>query len=194
MTNIKGELADLAEAPPPGLVRATVIAADAGDLVARTDSPFGPLWIAWSARGITALTPVFVDQTLDDFSGHHRRVAYGADALPTRLASSISDALESGVSETLLFDLRGLSEFQQAVLMSCATIEPGSVKPYGWIADELNKPGATRAVGTALAKNPIPLLIPCHRVVRSDGSVGNYAFGSEMKRELLVREGVLLGP
>ena len=46
-------------------------------------------------------------------------------------------------------------------------------------------------MGTALAKNPIPLLIPCHRVVKSDGSVGNYAFGPEMKRDLLIREGAL---
>ena len=89
------------------------------------------------------------------------------------------------------FDLRGPSVFQQSVLVSCATIPPGVVRPYGWIANELHKPGATRALGTALAKNPIPLLIPCHRVVRSDGSVGNYAFGPEMKRELLIHEGVI---
>jgi len=49
-----------------------------------------------------------------------------------------------------------------------------------------------RAVGTALGRNPIPLVVPCHRVVRSDGATGNYAFGPEMKRELLVREGAIL--
>ncbi len=191
MRNIEQVLAGLTESPPADLERTTVVRANAGDLVATADSPFGPLWIAWSMTGITALTPMFVDRTVDEFVDHHRRVTYEADALPTSLRSEIEEALVSGESEGLTFDLRGLSSFQQSVLTSCATIPIGTVRPYGWIAEELNKPGATRAVGTALAKNPIPLLIPCHRVVRSDGSVGNYAFGAEMKRELLVREGVI---
>ncbi len=191
MRDIEQVLAGLAESPPADLERSTVIRAEAGDLVATADSPFGPLWIAWSMTGITALTPMFVDSTVDEFVDHHRRVTYEADALPTSLRSEIEEALVSGESEGLTFDLRGLSNFQQSVLTSCATIPIGTVRPYGWIAEELKKPGATRAVGTALAKNPIPLLIPCHRVVRSDGSVGNYAFGAEMKRELLVREGVI---
>ena len=111
--------------------------------------------------------------------------------MPRSLESEIEEALSSGDAEGLALDLRGLSAFQQSVLESCATIPAGAVRPYGWIARELHKPGATRAVGTALAKNPIPLLIPCHRVVKSDGSVGNYAFGAEMKRELLVSEGAI---
>ncbi len=191
MNHIEQALAELTELPPADLERSTVVAAGAGDLVAKTDSPFGPVWIAWSRVGITGLTPIFVDRTVDEFVDHHRRVAYEADALPRSLRSEIEEALESGNSEGLSFDLRGLSSFQQSVLESCATIPPGIVRRYGWIAEELHKPGATRAVGTALARNPIPLLIPCHRVVRSDGSVGNYAFGPEMKTELLVREGAI---
>ncbi|RLE16097.1 MAG: cysteine methyltransferase [Actinobacteria bacterium] len=191
MNDIEQALAGLAETPPWDLERSTVIRANAGDLVATADSPFGPLWIAWSMSGITGLTPMFVDPTVEEFVDHHRRVSYGVDSLPGSLKSEIEEALESGESAGLTFDLRGLSNFQQSVLESCATIPTGTVRPYGWIAEELNKPGATRAVGTALAKNPIPFLIPCHRVVRSDGSVGNYAFGAEMKRELLIREGVI---
>jgi O-6-methylguanine DNA methyltransferase len=168
-----------------------VIDAGAGDLVAAVDSRFGPLWIAWSIVGITGLTPAFVSPTIDSFVDRHRRVSYVASSLPRSLESEIEEALESGESESLDFDLRGLSDFQRLVLGSCATIRRGQIRPYGWIAEELHKPGATRAVGTALAKNPIPLLIPCHRVVKSDGSVGNYAFGPEMKRDLLIREGAL---
>jgi methylated-DNA-[protein]-cysteine S-methyltransferase len=191
VTNVEDQLAELIEQPPGDLERSTVIEAGAGDLVSIVDSRFGPLWVAWSRIGITGLSPAFVSPTVETFIDHHRRVSYKASSLPRSLESEIGDALESGVQEGLRFDLRGLSVFQQSVLEACATIPVGAVRPYGWIADELNKPGATRAVGTALAKNPIPLLIPCHRVVKSDGSIGNYAFGPEMKRDLLISEGAI---
>jgi methylated-DNA-[protein]-cysteine S-methyltransferase len=191
VSNIEQQLADLKERPPDRLEISTVVDSGAGDLIATADSQFGPLWIAWSRFGITGLTPVFSSPTIEAFVERHRRVSYEASSLPKGLEAEITDALESGVPEGLTFDLRGISEFQQSVLESCSTIPPGAVRPYGWIANQLHKPGATRAVGTALAKNPIPLLIPCHRVVRADGSVGSYAFGAEMKRELLISEGAI---
>ena len=191
MSNVEDQLGELTEQPPGDLERTTVIEAGAGDLVSTIDSSFGPLWVAWSRVGITGLTPAFASPTVESFIDHHRRVSYKASSLPVSLETEIGDALESGVQEGLRFDLRGLSGFQQSVLEACATIPVGAIRPYGWIADELDKPGATRAVGTALAKNPIPILIPCHRVVKSDGSIGNYAFGPEMKRELLIREGAI---
>ena len=191
MSNLEDQLGQLTEQPPGDLERTTVIEAGAGDLVSTIDSRFGPLWVAWSRVGITGLTPAFASPTVESFIGNHRRVSYKASSLPGTLETEIGDALESGVQEGLRFDLRGLSGFQQSVLEACATIPVGAIRPYGWIADELGKAGATRAVGTALAKNPIPILIPCHRVVKSDGSIGNYAFGPEMKRELLIREGVI---
>ena len=191
MNNIEDQLATLIERPPYDLERNTVVDAGAGDLVSSVDSRFGPLWVAWSRIGITGLTPTFASPTIDSFLDRHRRMSYEASSLPSSLEGEINEALESGESEGLDFDLRGLSEFQASVLESCSTIRPGQVRPYGWIAEELHKPGATRAVGTALAKNPIPILIPCHRVVKSDGSVGSYAFGPEMKRDLLIREGAI---
>src|SRR5207245_627003 len=69
----------------------------------------------------------------------------------------------------------------------------GEVRPYSWIAREIGRPAAARAVGTALAHNPIPFLIPCHRVVRSDGRVGGYLFGPKLKRRVLADEGVDVG-
>lgn len=191
MNSIEDRLASLEEQPPVNLEQLTVINAGAGDSVAAIDSRFGPLWIAWSRMGITGLTPGFASPTVQSFIDDHRRVVYEASTLPGSLRSDINEALDGGIAEALTFDLRGLSSFQQSVLKTCATIPPGALRPYGWIADELEKPGATRAVGTALAKNPIPLLIPCHRVVRADGAIGNYAFGSEMKRELLISEGAI---
>jgi O-6-methylguanine DNA methyltransferase len=104
----------------------------------------------------------------------------------------ISTGLQSGDTTDIPVDLSGVTSFQRSVLSTCATIPVGSVRPYGWIASEIGSPGAVRAVGTALGRNPVPLIIPCHRVVRSDGAVGNYAFGPDMKHDLLIREGAIL--
>jgi O-6-methylguanine DNA methyltransferase len=75
-------------------------------------------------------------------------------------------------------------------LIKAREIPAGQVRPYGWIASEIGRPKAVRAVGTALGRNPVPLLIPCHRVVRTDGRVGDYAFGPPAKRALLAAEGL----
>lgn len=178
--------------PPPGLESSTLVSVGAADLVARSDSPYGAVWIAWSTRGFTGLTPGFAAPTLEVFLAGHRRPAYGSDRLPRELEEVAQRALTTGDTVGLPIDLSGMGSFARAVLGACSSIPPGSVRPYGWIAEAIDKPGAVRAVGTALARNPIPLLIPCHRVVRSDGTVGEYAFGADMKHDLLVREGALL--
>ena len=140
---------------------------------------------------MTAVSPVFVTAAFDDFAAIHRRTAYASHALPRELANDLTESLDTGMTEVPI-DLSGISDFQRQVLTACANIPVGQVRPYGWIASEIGNPGSVRAVGTALGKNPIPLLIPCHRVVRSDGSVGNYAFGAEIKHDLLIREGAIL--
>jgi O-6-methylguanine DNA methyltransferase len=86
-----------------------------------------------------------------------------------------------------------LTPFSQAVLRKTREIPRGEVRPYGWVAREIGHPAAVRAVGTALANNPIPYFIPCHRVVRTDGKIGNYGGGGpEAKRAILTLEGVRL--
>jgi O-6-methylguanine DNA methyltransferase len=88
-------------------------------------------------------------------------------------------------------DLTWLRPFQRVVLEKTAEIPRGEVRPYGWIAREIGAPGATRAVGTALGRNPVPFIIPCHRVVRSDGRLGEYSGGGpEAKIRVLSYEGV----
>ena len=83
------------------------------------------------------------------------------------------------------------AEFEQAVLRKTYQIPRGEVRPYGWVAREIRRPAAVRAVGTALANNPIPYFIPCHRVVRTDGEIGNYGGGGpEAKKAILTMEGV----
>jgi methylated-DNA-[protein]-cysteine S-methyltransferase len=192
MTDLERMLSALGSTPPPALERDTVVGVGAADLAARTDSPIGPVWIAWSTRGVTALSPIFETSTFDDFMELHRRAAYESSRMPSELSDGVAVALDTGDSTEVSVDMTGLGEFQRSVLGACATIPAGQVRPYGWIAQEIGNPGSVRAVGTALGRNPIPLIVPCHRVVRSDGSVGNYAFGPEMKHDLLVREGALL--
>ena len=85
-------------------------------------------------------------------------------------------------------DLDGLTLFTRDVLKITARIPYGEVRSYRWIAQKLGKPDASRAVGNALARNPIPVIIPCHRVVRSDGAIGGFALGPGWKKRLLALE------
>jgi len=81
-------------------------------------------------------------------------------------------------------------EFQRRVLLAEYGIPRGWVSTYGRIAKHIGVAGGSRAVGRALAENPFPIIIPCHRAVRSDGEIGGYQGGSGMKRALLAMEGV----
>jgi methylated-DNA-[protein]-cysteine S-methyltransferase len=83
-----------------------------------------------------------------------------------------------------LLDLSGLTEFQREVLSFVATIPPGETLTYGQVAEGLGRPKAARAVGSALAANPFPLIIPCHRVVGSK-DIGGYSLGVDLKKRLL---------
>ena len=78
-------------------------------------------------------------------------------------------------------DLSGVAPFQRDVLETARRIPFGEVRSYAWIAREIRHPQAVRAVGTALGRNPVPLLVPCHRVLRSDGGVGGYLFGTRSR-------------
>lgn len=86
-------------------------------------------------------------------------------------------------------DLRLASGFRRAVVAALPTIPRGATATYAEIAERVGSPRAVRAVGTACARNPVPIVVPCHRVVRSDGSLGGYAGGQAAKRALLALEG-----
>lgn len=91
------------------------------------------------------------------------------------------------------FPTTQLTPFEWRVLAATATIPLGETRSYKWVAKKIGSPKATRAVGQALHKNPFPLIIPCHRVVRSDGSLGGFAGGIEKKRRLLEIEKQIIG-
>lgn len=85
----------------------------------------------------------------------------------------------------LSVDLRHCSTFERSVLQAVSEIPYGEVRSYKWVAEQVGRPRAWRGVGRALHNNPAPIVIPCHRVVRSDGSPGGYAFGEAWKTRLL---------
>ncbi|MFH1460513.1 MAG: MGMT family protein [Candidatus Omnitrophota bacterium] len=81
--------------------------------------------------------------------------------------------------------LKDMTAFERAVLKVTCSILPGQVRTYKWVARKIGCPNAQRAVGQALKKNPLPLLIPCHRVISASGKIGGYAYGKETKKILL---------
>lgn len=87
--------------------------------------------------------------------------------------------------------LEGMTDFQRQVLMTTAEIPFGQTLSYAQVARRIGRPKSSRAVGQALARNPIPVVIPCHRVISSSGGLGGYAGGLAWKRKLLVHEGAL---
>jgi methylated-DNA-[protein]-cysteine S-methyltransferase len=91
---------------------------------------------------------------------------------------------------TLPVDLYGMTPFTQSVLEATKDVPFGHVATYQTIAKEIGKPGASRAVGNALGRNPVPVIVPCHRVIRADGSMGWYTGGAHIKQKLLDIEGV----
>ena len=92
----------------------------------------------------------------------------------------------------LPLDWSSIKPFQRAVLKATSTIPFGETRSYGWVAHKIGKPRAFRAVGHALATNPIPIILPCHRVIGSDGGLHGYGGGLPMKAMLLKLEGAVL--
>ncbi len=174
---------------PASLLPGVMARLGLADAYARIDAPIGPVFVAYNAEGIStvvrATNPAEFERL---FRARFGRNVYAVPELPAGLAQAVRRQV-AGTPASLHFDLRGLSEFERAVLLKALEIPRGEVRPYSWVAREIGRPKAVRAVGSALAANPVPLLIPCHRVVRSDGHIGSYIFGSENKRAVLQAEG-----
>jgi len=185
-------LADLAVAAPPGLAGRVLAEVGLADHYAEIDSPIGPLFVAWNGRGVSSV--VSAAGGASTFEADHRartgRPATATTSLPPRLARAIARRLGGDRRARVPLDLRGHTDFEQDVWRAALQIPRGEVRPYGWVAAEIGRPKAVRAVGTALGHNPVPLIVPCHRVVRTDGMLGQYSLGgAENKRRILAAEG-----
>src|SRR5712691_6468602 len=176
---------------PAGFADRVLAQVGMADSYARFETVLGDVFVAWNRLGVSAAARfISADEFEDWFAKEVGRPLMPAPA-PPDLAEKIQDELNG--KKRMRFDLRGLTAFEQAVLRKTREIPRGEVRPYGWVAREIGRPSAVRAVGTALANNPIPYFIPCHRVIRTDGVIGNYGGGGpEAKRNILTLEGVQL--
>ncbi|MBU0705119.1 MAG: methylated-DNA--[protein]-cysteine S-methyltransferase [Chloroflexi bacterium] len=159
------------------------------------DSPIGPIWIAATGTGIctVGLGPAQPDAFFRWLTRHVNPDAPRED--PKALTPALTQLREyfSRIRREfdLPLDVRG-TPFQQAVWAQVASIPYGTTTTYGEIAQRIGQPGAARAVGAANGANPLPILIPCHRVIGSGGSLTGYGGGLEVKVALLRLEGILL--
>jgi len=189
---IEDRLQHLAATPPGDVGDRVLVGVGLADEFIEWPSIVGRLFIAFNGLGVSTVS---ADADAGRFEAYfqrrHRRPLRPAAAVPEAIERHLAKALDRGQPGRLPVDLRGVTPFQRDVLLKAATIPRGEVRPYGWIARELGNPGAVRAVGSALATNPIPLVLPCHRVVRSDGTFGRYSLGSDdNKPRLLAAEGL----
>jgi len=167
----------------------------------RLDSPVGPLFVAASEAGVCEID-FAVNESETAFRqrlaqrGFAPRAASPSQETDTSLTRVATQLREYFAGERDAFDLpvdlSGLTPFQQSVLEATAGVPFGRLETYQGIASRIGKPSATRAVGNALGRNPIPVVVPCHRIVRSDHSIGGYTGGLHIKQHLLALEGTQL--
>jgi len=179
------------ERAPRSLLPAVLRRVGLADTYWRLESPVGTVFVAHSRAGISMVSRAKSAGEFErSFEKRFGRPIQPDTAAPPANVRALAAGRIRSRDAGLRFDLRALSEFERAVLEKALEIPPGEVRPYSWIAREIGHPEAVRAAGSALAKNPVPLLIPCHRVVRSDGHIGNYSLGGPRnKRVLLEAEG-----
>jgi methylated-DNA-[protein]-cysteine S-methyltransferase len=155
-------------------------------------TPVGSLWVAWeSDRAVMSLLATDEASFVERCENELGEVPAREESLSGTMAAAISSRISDDAP--LLFDLDGRTAFQRAVLDAVAAIPRGQVRTYGEIALAVGRPGAARAVGEVMRTNRLPVLIPCHRVVRAGGDVGNYTPEPSLKRALLVAEGAFVG-
>lgn len=193
MVTIETALRELGTTPaPPALAPSVLDELGVGLSYARVETALGAVFIAWGAAGVAVVRPA---ATGADFEAvvvrETGRRPRPAREVPARLARVLAPEAPDAARRRLGVDLGRLTGFQRDVLVKAREIPRGEVRTYGWVAREIGRPAAVRAVGTALARNPVPLVIPCHRVLRGNWRVGQYSCGGPAaKRAVLSSEGV----
>lgn len=161
------------------------------------NTDLGRLALIWSEfkrqpgiiRILTPRPSLSVEQrAADSFQGCRVASCKEIDHLAKRICAFLAGSDIRFSLDMIRLDL--CSAFQQSVLRADHAIPRGRVSTYGCIAGYIGQPGAARAVGTALATNPFPIVVPCHRVLRSNGHLGGFGGGLAMKKALLAMEGI----
>lgn len=151
------------------------------------DTPIGRCGIGWSAAGISSvrLPPAFGRPAPTPVPANVRRVL---DAMMALLDGSVIDDLS-----WVPVDLDGVGTFDRAVYQVARTVPPGAVVTYGEVARRIGHASEAREVGKALGRNPVPIVVPCHRVVAANGKLGGFSApgGASTKQRLLALEGAI---
>jgi O-6-methylguanine DNA methyltransferase len=159
----------------------------------KVETEIGKFWVGWSSNGITLICIATGAPSAFEAAYQKRfRIRPQHRDIPSPYVRALRAAAAGRAAASIPIDLSHLSEFQLKVLKILQQVPRGEVRTYAWLARKAGRPKAARAVGNTMARNPVPILIPCHRVVPSAGGIGNYGLGIALKRELLLREGVLL--
>jgi O-6-methylguanine DNA methyltransferase len=150
----------------------------------------GPLWVAYDDGGIIATMLARDEPEFDAACVERCGISPILDPdPPTAIVDAVRNRLAANTQ--VPWNLTRCTPFQRDVLEAVAAIPFGEVRTYGQIAEAIGRPRAARAVGEVMRTNPIPVLIPCHRVVRSGGDIGRYTPDPSIKRRLLQLEGAL---
>jgi O-6-methylguanine DNA methyltransferase len=149
------------------------------------------VYVAFTSRGLRMVHRGGSESDFRErYSRRHGRALEPAK-LPERFRRWVAAALRGeGVDDPQIDWGDEATEMEREVLTALTRIPRGEVRTYAWIAEQVGRPRAVRAVGNICARNVVPFVVPCHRVVPASGGIGNYAFGEALKRELLRREGV----
>jgi methylated-DNA-[protein]-cysteine S-methyltransferase len=156
------------------------------------DSPYGELLVGVTPAGLVriGLSAESEEDILEDIARRlSPRVMKATDPAIDLARTQLDQYFEGNRTRfDIPLDWRLVTGFRREVLTATENIPYGETRSYREMAVEAGSPRAVRAAGTALAKNPLPIVVPCHRVLRTDGKVGAYLGGTEMKRELLEME------
>jgi methylated-DNA-[protein]-cysteine S-methyltransferase len=186
--------------PPSGLlpkilehIRSSVRAARTQnpDGLAHVRSPIGELYVAFRTTGITYVAIDRGDSVESVRANIERRLRRPVNSCdpPQWVRDRLSRYFETWSTELDHIEISELTEFERAALRKAMQIPAGEVRSYSWIAREIGHPLAARAVGQVMARNPIALLVPCHRVVDASGALHQYGYGLELKARILAMEG-----
>jgi methylated-DNA-[protein]-cysteine S-methyltransferase len=157
----------------------------------RFDTPFGPMAVLAAARGVRHIFLPPDAAALPPVQGGAPRVTSGPAArkMAARAEREILEYLAGRRRKfTVPVDLAGVPPFHRKVLAALARVPCGRTVTYGQLAAQAGRPRGARAVGSCVARNPVPLIIPCHRVVASGGGLGVFGGGPDLKRRLLALE------
>ncbi len=150
----------------------------------------GWIGVAWSSRGIASLQ---LPRRRRARALHDLQRTFPGGVVRQDAPQIVNQLREYAEGQRRAFELpldwSAMRPFQRAVLETISQIPFGETRTYAWVAREIGKPRASRAVGRALGANPIPIILPCHRVIGSDGGLHGYGGGLPMKKRLLVLEG-----